>query len=82
MPVILKGDNIAKWLEPEAGQTDLLDMLEPYPDGLMEAYPVSSKVNNPRNNGPECVAKSTSTYFNSTDISTYLSCASPQNPKH
>jgi len=58
MPVILKRDNIAEWIEPNTGQRDLLALLGPYPDGLMEAYEVSSKVSNPRNNGPECVARS------------------------
>jgi putative SOS response-associated peptidase YedK len=55
--VILKRDNIAEWIEPNTGQRELLAMLGPYPDGLIEAYPVSSKVNNPRNNEPECVAR-------------------------
>jgi len=58
MPVILGKDIIADWLDPGNGLTDLLAMLEPYPGSLIEIYPVSSKVNNPRNNGPECVARS------------------------
>ncbi len=57
MPVLLKRETVMPWLEPETGQKALLALLEPYPDGLLEAYPVSSKVNNPRNNGPECVAQ-------------------------
>lgn len=57
MPVILKRENVSRWLKSHAEQDELLAMLEPYLDGSMEVYPVSGKVNNPRNNGPECVAK-------------------------
>ncbi len=58
MPVILENRNMSAWLNPASGQTDLLAMLEPFPDSLIEIYPVSSKVNIPKNNGPECVARS------------------------
>ena len=33
------------------------DLLEPYPDDPMEAYPVSTKVNSPKNQGEELVQK-------------------------
>ena len=46
------------WLDPTVGQKDVLAMLEPCPDSLIEIYPVSNKVNSPRNNGPECVTRS------------------------
>jgi putative SOS response-associated peptidase YedK len=58
MPVILGDMNIAAWLDTGQGQADLLAMLEPYPESLIEMYPVSSRVNSPRNNGPECVKRS------------------------
>jgi putative SOS response-associated peptidase YedK len=58
MPVILGNMDIAAWLDPGKGQADLLAMLEPYPESLIEIYPVSSMVNSPRNNGPECVKRS------------------------
>jgi putative SOS response-associated peptidase YedK len=57
MPVILKREHVARWLDPDAGQEEVRALLEPCPDGVLEAYPVSSTVNNPRNNGPECVAR-------------------------
>lgn len=57
MPVILGQETVAAWLDLQAGQGALLAMLGPYPDALMEAYPVSSQVNSPKNNGPDCVAK-------------------------
>ena len=34
----------------------LLPLLTPYPAEEMEAYPVSTTVNNPAHDGPECVA--------------------------
>jgi putative SOS response-associated peptidase YedK len=57
MPVILKVHDVEAWLDPGMEQKEVLALLAPYPDDLMEAYPVSSRVNNHRNNGPECVAK-------------------------
>lgn len=50
MPVILSSDDYDRWLYP--GITDpaeIQDLLRPYP-GEMQAYPVSSAVNSPRNN--------------------------------
>ena len=41
----------------ESGQDDLLAMLQPYTVEKKEAYPVSSSMNNVRNNGPECVER-------------------------
>jgi putative SOS response-associated peptidase YedK len=58
MPVILEKMNIVAWLDPGKEQADLLAMLAPYPESLIEIYPVSNKVNSPRNNGPECIIRS------------------------
>jgi len=33
-----------------------LGLLRPYPADAMRAYPVGTLVNNPRNDGPECLA--------------------------
>ena len=57
MPVILKQSDQADWLDPGAGQSDLLTMLQPYPANKMEAYPVSSLVNSTRNNGVKCIER-------------------------
>jgi len=59
MPVNLGKDILADRLDPGTGLTDLLAMFEPCPDASIEIYPVSSKVNSPKNNGLDCVAKST-----------------------
>ena len=56
MPVILSPEDYELWLEPDFhGQGKLLEMLKPYPVEEMEAFPVSTVVNNPRNEKMECV---------------------------
>jgi putative SOS response-associated peptidase YedK len=60
MPLILEQEVLGTWLDPETEQERVLAMLLACQDGMKEAYMVSSKVNSPRNNGPECVARSVS----------------------
>jgi putative SOS response-associated peptidase YedK len=56
MPVILEPKNYEQWLDPEAKKIELLQsFLQPYPSEEMTAYPVSTKVNNPKNDRPECI---------------------------
>ena len=56
MPVILPPDAYDAWLDPEPRHPEDPDpILTAYPSELMEAYPVSDRVNNPRNDGPDCI---------------------------
>ena len=56
MPAILSPEDYDLWLEPDFhGQGKLLEVLKPYPAEDMEAFPVSTVVNNPRNEGKECI---------------------------
>jgi putative SOS response-associated peptidase YedK len=55
MPVILRPEFEERWLDPETDMTDLEAMLQPYPSEKMEAYEISKYVNNPRNQGIECI---------------------------
>ena len=48
MPVILHRDDEQRWLNPKADPS-LADLLEPFPAGLMVAWPVSKLVNSPAN---------------------------------
>lgn len=48
MPVILTKRSAAAWLDAEADVDHLLGLLRPYA-GKLEAYPVSVRVNSPRN---------------------------------
>jgi putative SOS response-associated peptidase YedK len=53
MPVILRRDDEAAWLEQETDPADLQRLLVAYPAGEMEAFAVSRSVNNPANEGAE-----------------------------
>jgi putative SOS response-associated peptidase YedK len=55
MPVVLGPEAWAAWLEPSAAGPDLQALLRPCPDDWLTAYPVSTRVNNPKNQGPACV---------------------------
>jgi len=57
MPVILTNDTLPAWIDPGTLKEDLLSMLHPCPESMLEAYPVSSRVNNPRNNDAKCIEK-------------------------
>ncbi|WP_256377882.1 SOS response-associated peptidase [Synechococcus sp. PCC 7502] len=55
MPVILDPKDYEIWLDPNLTSIDrLTPLLKPYPPEAMTAYPVSSNVNSPKNNTPEC----------------------------
>ena len=53
MPMIVERERWADWLDPESGSETLHELLVPAAPGRLEAYPVSTAVNNVRNNGPE-----------------------------
>ena len=58
MPVILPPEHYAEWLQPESLTTGRLsELLVPYPAGDMAAYPVSTHVNKPANDDPECMVR-------------------------
>lgn len=57
MPVILRPGGRDRWLDPQAREGDLRAVLVPYPAEEMDAYPVSTVVNSPRNDSPECVLR-------------------------
>jgi putative SOS response-associated peptidase YedK len=52
MPVILDEQDHARWLDATQEADDLL---RPAPEELLEAYPVSTKVNSPANEGAELI---------------------------
>ena len=54
MPVILAPEDFERWLD--AGQERADELLKPYPAALLEAFPVSPRVNSPNNDDPECIA--------------------------
>ncbi len=56
MPVILSPTDYDRWLDPGIQDPEALQpLLRPYPADEMTAYPVSTRVNNPANDSPDCV---------------------------
>lgn len=56
MPVILAPSRWDTWLDPvNHDQAKLQALLQPYPADAMTAWPVSTRVNNPRHDAPDCL---------------------------
>lgn len=56
MPVILRREDEAIWLDREKQDAELLhSLLVPYPEDEMYAYPVDKMVGNVRNEVPDCI---------------------------
>ena len=54
MPMLVESGRYAEWLDPRKSEPDeLRQLLVPAAPGRLEAYPVSTSVNNVRNNGRE-----------------------------
>jgi len=54
MPLLVDREAYASWLDPTQADPDVLHgLLVPAAPGRLQAYPVSTLVNNVRNNGPE-----------------------------
>ncbi len=55
-PMMLAGDEIDAWLDPTPMSVDeRLGLLVPAVPGRLDAWPVSTEVNNHRNNGPQLI---------------------------
>jgi len=56
MPVILSPQDFDLWLDPQAQRAEEVQhLLTPYPAEEMDFYPVSTHVNNPRNEDPRAI---------------------------
>ncbi len=57
MAVILAPEDYDRWLDPALQEADRLQpLLRPYLAEMMTAFPVSTRVNNPAHDAPDCVA--------------------------
>ena len=54
MPAIIPAADRTTWLDAGTPIRDALSLLEPY-EGALDAYPVSTLVNSPANDVPECI---------------------------
>lgn len=55
MPVIVEPADYDLWLHPGERSEDGLHLLRPYPPHKMRVHPVSTYVNNARNEGQQCI---------------------------
>lgn len=55
MPVILSRPQREVWLDPDADVADLQEMLRPFDEDGLQVRTVSTRVNSPRNDVPECI---------------------------
>lgn len=55
MPVILPPDEYRDWLSPDTSPSHLQEMMAPFSVGVLDARQVSTLVNSPGNDVPECV---------------------------
>lgn len=55
MPVLLAPEDHVAWLDPAASPAALSDLLRPF-EGEMAATRISTRINSPRNEGPEVLA--------------------------
>ena len=53
MPVIIDKKHENTWLNKDSEPEDLNDLLSPFESNRMEAYKISTKVNNSKNNNPD-----------------------------
>ena len=53
MPVIVAQEDRADWLNTDLPPEEVQHLVKPFPDGYLQADRISTKVNSPRNEGPE-----------------------------
>jgi len=57
MPVVLPPQARSTWLDPSPrAPSELANLLKPFAADLMRTLPVSTRVNNPANDDPDCIA--------------------------
>jgi putative SOS response-associated peptidase YedK len=57
MPIILRPDDYARWLDASVPIDQIQSLLVPCPDDELEAYPVSARVNSPKNDDADCFTR-------------------------
>lgn len=56
MPIILRPDEEAKWLEQTDTISPLYELMQPSPEGILTAYPVEPDINSTKMNSPKLIA--------------------------
>jgi putative SOS response-associated peptidase YedK len=55
MPVILEAKDYGVYLDKHANLQEITELLQPYDHKMMNAYPISTDIKNPRNKGAELI---------------------------
>lgn len=56
MPVILSASEYDQWLDRQITEAQQLEALyAPFPSDLLQAIPISTRINNPRHDSPDCL---------------------------
>ena len=56
MPVILSASEYEQWLDRQITEAKQLEALyAPFPADLLQAIPISTNINNPRHDSPDCL---------------------------
>lgn len=56
MPVIIRPEDYAAWIDPNLNDIiRIQSMARPYPERLMEAYPISRKIDSPQYDSPDLI---------------------------
>ncbi len=56
MPVVLTPGQALEWVDAQAKESRLIDLMEPYAGDDLTSYEVSNLVNSPANNSVDCIA--------------------------
>lgn len=67
-PVIIKEETYQKWLDLNTPMPEIMEMLHPLPGHEMNAYPVSTRVKNVRNNDREIIEPVGERVYEETDF--------------
>lgn len=67
-PVILSRHQESDWLNPATPLSDVTAMLKPFPHNLLNAWPISPKIKNPRNNSPVFILPVASSVYPETEL--------------
>ncbi len=55
MPVILLPEQYDRWMSPDTSSEQVITLLRPLEEGMLEHYEISKTVNSPKNDGEKCI---------------------------
>lgn len=81
MPVILSRNDEVKWLSNNASLSDITQLLQPFNDTLMNAYPVKNDIKSPKAKGRALIEPIGEKFFHEIEASYHLEKKGFGNPK-